>query len=185
MLMGCEKPVAACGAFSGVTCTSSVELPGIEPDGLPGLLPSELPAHSDSFRFVPVGYLRFSSQALTASRAGRPAARDSGSPFPSTRQRLTDRARLRALATTRRRAKVRRRLKRLLRLPIAVAGPRRRATVFPTPTRPGSYTMPRNFSSEAVSGASWEEATRNRSGRASLTIVRSAIRYWRASGPVV
>ena len=32
----------------------SVELPGIEPDALPGLLPFELQVRSVSFRFVPV-----------------------------------------------------------------------------------------------------------------------------------
>jgi hypothetical protein len=37
----------------------SVELPGIEPDALPGLLPSELLFRYVSFRFVPARYLRF------------------------------------------------------------------------------------------------------------------------------
>jgi hypothetical protein len=46
-----------------------VELPGIEPDALPGLLPSELQFRSVSFRFVPVHYLRVRSRVLTASRA--------------------------------------------------------------------------------------------------------------------
>ena len=46
-----------------------VELPGIEPDALPGLLPSELPFRSVSFRFSPARYLRFRSRVLTASRA--------------------------------------------------------------------------------------------------------------------
>jgi hypothetical protein len=46
-----------------------VELPGIEPAALPGLLPSELPVRAVSFRFAPVRYLRFRSRVLTASRA--------------------------------------------------------------------------------------------------------------------
>jgi hypothetical protein len=36
-----------------------VELPGIEPDALPGLLLSDLLVRYVSFRFSPVRYLRF------------------------------------------------------------------------------------------------------------------------------
>jgi hypothetical protein len=42
-----------------------VELPGIEPDGLPGNMPSELPVHSVSFRFSPARYLRIRFRVLT------------------------------------------------------------------------------------------------------------------------
>src|SRR5271163_3011103 len=52
-----------------LTSTFSVELPGIEPDALPGLLPSKLPVRYISVRFGPVRYLRFRSRVLTASRA--------------------------------------------------------------------------------------------------------------------
>ena len=37
----------------------SVELPGIEPVALPGLLPSDLPVRDVSFRFSQARYLRF------------------------------------------------------------------------------------------------------------------------------
>jgi hypothetical protein len=47
-----------------------VELPGIEPDALPGLLLPEMPFRYVSFPFSPVRYLRFRSRVLTASRAG-------------------------------------------------------------------------------------------------------------------
>jgi hypothetical protein len=46
-----------------------VQLPGIEPASLPGLLPSELLFRYVSFRFVTVRYLRLRSRVLTASRA--------------------------------------------------------------------------------------------------------------------
>jgi hypothetical protein len=46
-----------------------VELPGIEPDALPGLLPSELLFRYISFQFSPARYLRLRSRVLTASRA--------------------------------------------------------------------------------------------------------------------
>jgi hypothetical protein len=46
-----------------------LELPGIEPDALPGNMPSELQFRSVSFRFSPARYLRFRSRVLTASRA--------------------------------------------------------------------------------------------------------------------
>jgi hypothetical protein len=46
-----------------------VELPGIEADALPGSLPSELPAGSDSVQFSATRYLRFRFRVLTASRA--------------------------------------------------------------------------------------------------------------------
>jgi hypothetical protein len=42
-----------------MTSFPCVELPGIEPDSLPGLLPSELLFRYVSFRFVPARYLRF------------------------------------------------------------------------------------------------------------------------------
>jgi hypothetical protein len=42
-----------------LTSAFSVELPGIEPVVLPGLMPSELEFHYVSFRFSPVRYLRF------------------------------------------------------------------------------------------------------------------------------
>jgi hypothetical protein len=44
-----------------------VELPGIEPDGLPGLLTPELRVRSVSLRFVTVRYLRLRFRVLTAS----------------------------------------------------------------------------------------------------------------------
>jgi hypothetical protein len=44
-----------------------VELPGIEPAALPGLLPSELPVRYVSFRFNTARYLRFRLRVLTAS----------------------------------------------------------------------------------------------------------------------
>jgi hypothetical protein len=46
-----------------------VELPGIEPASLPGLLPSELPIRYVSFPFSTARYLRVRFQVLTASRA--------------------------------------------------------------------------------------------------------------------
>ena len=49
-----------------------VELPGIEPAALPGLLPSELPVRDVSFRFNTARYLRFLSRVLTASRVIAP-----------------------------------------------------------------------------------------------------------------
>jgi hypothetical protein len=55
--------------FDVLTSTFSVELPGIEPAALPGLLPSELPVRYVSFPFSPARSLRFRSQVLTASRA--------------------------------------------------------------------------------------------------------------------
>jgi hypothetical protein len=45
-----------------------VELPGIEPDALPELLPSELPVRYVSFRFSSARYVRFRSRVMTASR---------------------------------------------------------------------------------------------------------------------
>jgi len=56
---------------SALTLTSVlfVELPGIEPDALPGLLPYELRFRSVSVPFSPVRYLRFRSRVLTASSA--------------------------------------------------------------------------------------------------------------------
>ena len=46
-----------------------MELPGIEPDGLPGNTPSELPVHFVSFRFSPARCLRIRFRVLTTSRA--------------------------------------------------------------------------------------------------------------------
>jgi hypothetical protein len=46
-----------------------VELPGIEPDALPGIMPFELRLRYVSFRFSPAHYLRFRSRVLTASSA--------------------------------------------------------------------------------------------------------------------
>src|SRR5271169_6860216 len=68
-----------------MTCCFSVELPGIEPDDLPGLLPSELPVRSVSFRFGPLRYLRFRFRALTPSRAAtnRMCSPHSCPPFPT------------------------------------------------------------------------------------------------------
>jgi len=51
-----------------LTSIFSVELPGIEPDALPGPLPSELPVRSDSVQFSTTRYLRFRPHVLTASR---------------------------------------------------------------------------------------------------------------------
>jgi hypothetical protein len=50
-----------------------VEPPGIEPDGLPGNMPSELPVRYVSFQFSPARYLRFRFQVLTGSRVNNPA----------------------------------------------------------------------------------------------------------------
>jgi hypothetical protein len=55
--------------LAALTSIFSVELPGIEPASLPGLLPSELLFCYVSFRFSPVRYLRFRFRVLTASRA--------------------------------------------------------------------------------------------------------------------
>ena len=49
---------------------SLVELPGIEPESLPGVLHSELRFRYISFQFSPIRYLRFCSRVLTASRVG-------------------------------------------------------------------------------------------------------------------
>jgi hypothetical protein len=46
-----------------------MELPGIETDALPGLLPCERRFHYVSFLLSPTRYLRFRSRLLTASRA--------------------------------------------------------------------------------------------------------------------
>jgi hypothetical protein len=51
-----------------LTSIFSVELPGIEPASLPGLLPSELQFRYVSFPFSTVRYLRFHFRVLTASR---------------------------------------------------------------------------------------------------------------------
>ena len=52
-----------------LTSRFPVELPGIEPDALPGNLPPELPVRSISVQFSTSGYLRFRPGVLTASRA--------------------------------------------------------------------------------------------------------------------
>lgn len=44
-----------------------VELPGIEPDALPGVLGFELPVRSISVQLSTARYLRFRFQVLTAS----------------------------------------------------------------------------------------------------------------------
>jgi hypothetical protein len=46
----------------------SVELPGIEPDALPGLMPSDQRFRSVSFLFSPARYLRKQIRFLTASK---------------------------------------------------------------------------------------------------------------------
>ncbi len=71
---------------------NSVELPGIEPDALPGLLPPELGFGCVSFQFSSTRYLRFRSRVLTASRAsawGRAfhEARDATAPVRRSRRR--------------------------------------------------------------------------------------------------
>jgi hypothetical protein len=55
--------------FMAMTCTYSVELPGIEPACLPGNLPSERQFRSGSFHFSPAGYVRLCFRVLTPSRA--------------------------------------------------------------------------------------------------------------------
>ena len=60
---------AVFGKFNAMTSEYLVELPGIEPDALRGIMHSELPVRSISFRFSPVRYLRLRSRVLTASRA--------------------------------------------------------------------------------------------------------------------
>jgi hypothetical protein len=52
-----------------------VELPGIEPAALPGIMPAELQIRYVSFRFSAVRYLRFRSRVLTPSRAVNPRDR--------------------------------------------------------------------------------------------------------------
>jgi hypothetical protein len=52
-----------------------MELPGIEPDALPGNITSDLQVHSVSFRFNPARNLRFCFRVLTASPA-RPGTAD-------------------------------------------------------------------------------------------------------------
>ncbi len=57
------------GIFKALTSTFSVELPGIEPEPLPGKMHSELRFRYISFRLSPARYLRFRFRVLTASRA--------------------------------------------------------------------------------------------------------------------
>jgi hypothetical protein len=54
--------------LTALTSYFFVELPGIEPAAPSGLLASEQQFRSVSLRFVPAGYLRLRSQALTALR---------------------------------------------------------------------------------------------------------------------
>lgn len=49
--------------------TLPVELPGIETDALPGIMPSQLAFRHISFPFGPAHFLRFRFRVLTASRA--------------------------------------------------------------------------------------------------------------------
>ena len=51
-----------------LSCCLSVELPGIEPEPLPGKMPSELLFRYVSFPFSPARYLRLRFRVLTASR---------------------------------------------------------------------------------------------------------------------
>lgn len=51
-----------------LTSMSSVELPGIETDSLPGNLASDLTVRFDSVQFSTARYLRFRFGVLTASR---------------------------------------------------------------------------------------------------------------------
>jgi hypothetical protein len=51
-----------------LTSTLSVELPGIEPDSLPGILAAELPVRSVSVQFSTSRYLWLCLRVLTASR---------------------------------------------------------------------------------------------------------------------
>jgi hypothetical protein len=60
-----------------VNSIHSVELPGIEPGSLPGLLAFEQAFRSVSVLFSTVRYLRFRSRVLTASR-GLAAVRAAG-----------------------------------------------------------------------------------------------------------
>ena len=55
--------------FYDLTSLFFVELPGIEPAALPGLLPGDLPVRYVSLPFSPARYLRLSFRVLTASRA--------------------------------------------------------------------------------------------------------------------
>jgi hypothetical protein len=52
----------------GLDQLSLVELPGIEPGSLPGLLAFELPIRYVSFPFGPAHYLRFGFRVLTVSK---------------------------------------------------------------------------------------------------------------------
>ena len=65
------------GTFSPLTSIFSVELPGIEPDALPGRMPSKLRFRSVSVRFVPVRYLRFRFRVLIMKRSGSSKRRGS------------------------------------------------------------------------------------------------------------
>ena len=50
-----------------ITRNFSVQLPGIEPAALPGIMPFERRFPYVSFQFSPVRYLRFRFRVLTAS----------------------------------------------------------------------------------------------------------------------
>jgi hypothetical protein len=56
--------------LEALTSVFSVELPGIEPEPLPGNMPPELRFRFNPLHFGTSRYLRFSFQVLTASRAG-------------------------------------------------------------------------------------------------------------------
>jgi hypothetical protein len=58
--------------LAALTSIFSVELPGIEPDALPGNMPPDLPVRSISVLFSPARCLRIRFQALTASRMRAP-----------------------------------------------------------------------------------------------------------------
>jgi hypothetical protein len=53
---------------TALTCTFLVELPGIEPELLPGKMHAELLFRYVSFPFSPARYVRFRFRVLTASR---------------------------------------------------------------------------------------------------------------------
>lgn len=55
--------------ITALTCHFIVELPGIEPDALPGLLLSDPPVRYVSVPLSPAHYLRRRSRLLPASRA--------------------------------------------------------------------------------------------------------------------
>jgi hypothetical protein len=92
---GCSAGTPAPGTAADRCGTSTrarsavllVELPGIEPGGLPGLLPFELRFRSVSVRFSPVRYLRFARSMRGTVR--RPRARTVHRTHPSPSLRTT------------------------------------------------------------------------------------------------